>query len=110
MPNDRQLEVRSQALAIDAELGRARWLLVAQEESSAIPAPFLVILVFWPTILFVSLGLFAPRNATVIATLFVCALSVAEAIFLTLELSQPLQGRLKISGAPLRSALAQLGQ
>ena len=72
--------------------------------------PFLVVLVFWLTILFISFGLFAPPNATVIATLFVCALSVSGAIFLILELDQPFEGLIRISSAPLRNALAHLGQ
>jgi hypothetical protein len=87
----------------------ARWLLVAQEESSSIPIPFLMVLIFWLTIIFASLGLFAPRNATVIAALFVCSLSISGAIFLILELAQPLEGFIKIFDAPLRAALAQLG-
>jgi hypothetical protein len=72
--------------------------------------PFLVVLVFWLTVLFVSFGLFAPPNATVIATLFVCALSVSAAIFLILELDQPFEGLIRFSSAPLRNALAYLGQ
>ena len=49
-------------------------------------------------------------NATIIATLFVCALSVSCAIFLILELDQPFQGFIRVSSAPLRAALAHLGQ
>ena len=67
-------------------------------------------LILWVAVIFISFGLFAPRNATVIATLCVCALSVAGAIFLILELDQPFEGLIRISSAPLRSALAQLGQ
>ena len=33
--------------------------------------PFLVILVFWLTVIFASFGLFSPRNAMVITVLFV---------------------------------------
>jgi hypothetical protein len=44
--------------------------------------PFLVVMVFWLAVIFASFGLFAPRNATAIANLFVCALSVSGAIFL----------------------------
>ncbi len=47
----------------------------------------LVILICWLTILFVSFGLFAPRNATVVTVLFVCACSMSAAIFLILELN-----------------------
>ena len=92
------------------ELGQARWLLVAQSQSSSVPTPFLVILVFWLAILFVSFGLFAPANTTVLSTLFLCAVSVAGAIFLVLELANPYQGLLRVSSAPLRGALALLGQ
>jgi hypothetical protein len=52
----------------------------------------------------------APPNATVIAALFVCALSVSGAIFLILELDQPLEGLTRMSSAPLQSALAHLGR
>jgi hypothetical protein len=57
-----------------------------------------------------SFGLFAPRNGTVIAAFFVCALSVSAAIFLILELDRSFEGLLQVSSAPLRAALAQLGQ
>jgi hypothetical protein len=71
--------------------------------------PFLVLLVFWVNIIFLSFGLFAPPNATVIATLFLCALSVSGAIYLILELDQPFAGLLQLSDASLRNAIAQLG-
>ena len=54
--------------------------------------------------------LFAPRNETVVASLFVCALSVSGAIFLILEMNSPFAGIVKISSAPMREALAHLGQ
>ena len=107
--NDAQRALRADARQIVIDLGRTRSLLVAQS-GSTIPLPFLVILTFWVTVLFASFGLFAPRNVTVVATLFVCALSVAGAIYLILELDQPFQGFIHISSAPLRAALAHLGQ
>jgi len=60
--------------------------------------------------LFVSFGLFAPRNGTAIATLFIAAISVAGALFLILELDHPFSGLIQISSAPLRNALAVLGK
>jgi len=71
--------------------------------------PFLVVLTSWLTVLFLSFGLFTPRNATVITVLIVCALSVAGALFLIVELDQPFAGLVRISSAPLRNALGQLG-
>ena len=108
--NDTQRELRSQALEIAAALGRARWLLGAQQQSSSIAALFLVILVFWLTAVFASFGLFAPRNATVVATLFVSALSVSGAVFLILELAEPFDGAIQIPSDALRAALAQIGR
>ncbi len=104
-----QRSLQAEALKIATDLARTRSLLFAQAGSS-IPLPFLVILVFWVTVIFVSFGLLAPVNATVVTTLFVCALSVSGAIFLILELDQPFQGLFQLSDAPVRSALANLGR
>src|SRR5215813_2115650 len=107
--SEAQRSLRTEALKIATDVARTRSLIFAQAGSS-IPLPFLMILVFWVAVIFVSFGLFAPPNATVIATLFVCALSVSGAIFLILELDQPFQGFIQVSSAPLRTALAHLGQ
>ena len=69
-----------------------------------------MVLVFWLAIIFASFGLFAPRNATVVAAFFVCALSVSGALFLILQLDRSFEGLIQVSNAPLRAALAQLGQ
>jgi hypothetical protein len=107
--NDFQRSLQGQALQIAFELGRTRALLLEQAGSS-IPWPFLVIVVFWLAVIFTSFGMLAPSNATVIATLLVCALSVSGAIFLILELDQPFAGLMQISDTPLRNALAIIGQ
>jgi len=76
-----------------------------EQGGRSIPMPFLVLLIFWVTVIFLSFGLFAPHNATVIATLFLCALSVSGAIFLIMELDRPFGGVIQISSAPLRNAI-----
>ena len=108
--NDAQRSLQAQALQIAAQLARTRLLLVAQHESSAISGVFLVILSSWLVVLFASFGLFAPRNATVVATLLISALSVSGAVFLILELDQPFEGVIQISSTPLRSAFVHLGE
>ena len=107
--NEFQQAGRSQALQLSLELGRARWQLHRWEDSS-LPIPFLFVLNFWLAVLFLCFGLFTPRNATVIAVLFVCALSVAGALFLIVELDQPFGGLVSISSASLQNALRQLGR
>ncbi len=74
--SEAQRFLQSQALTMTIDLGRTRVLLFEQLGSS-IPVPFFVVLVFWLSIIFASFGLFAPRNATVIAASFICALSVS---------------------------------
>lgn len=84
-------------------------LNIAQADSS-IPSVLLAVLVFWIAVIFLSFGLFAPRNATVLAALLVCAMSVSGSIFLLLELNSPFDGAIRISSAPMRDALARLGR
>jgi len=107
--NDAQRSLQAQALTIGTSLGQTRWLLVGQSAHS-IPRPFLVVLICWLAFIFGSFGLFARANTTVIAALFVCALSFSSAIFLILELDRPFEGLIQISSAPLREALGRLGQ
>jgi hypothetical protein len=94
-----QRSLQAQALATATGLAQARWLLFAQASQSPIPLPFLVVLVFWLCIIFASFGLYAPANPTVVATLGVCAPSVAGAIFLILELALPFVGVIRVSSA-----------
>jgi hypothetical protein len=105
---DLQRSIKLEAQKMGVDLGQTRWLL-SEQRGRSIPMPFLVLLVFWVTIIFLSFGLFAPPNATVIAALFLCALSVSGAIFLILELDRPFGGLVRISDLPLRNAMAHLG-
>lgn len=105
-----QRSLQAEALTTATNLAQARWLLFAQQTESPIPLPFLVVLVFWLCIIFASFGLYAPRNLTVVASLGICALSVAAAVFLILELATPFEGVIRVSSAPLRGALTYLGR
>ena len=106
--NDAQRSLKSQAVQVTTDVGQMRWLLFEQTESSISP-PMLIVLIAWLAIIFVSVGLFAPPNATVIIALMLSALSVAGAIFLILELDMPFDGVIQISSAPMRNALNHLG-
>ena len=106
---DAQRQLLSQAQQITSDLVQSRWLVIEQAQS-ALPVPFLVVLLFWLSMLHLSFGLFAARNATVITVLLISALSVSGAIFIILEMSHPLQGMVKVSSAPLRKAVEHLGQ
>jgi hypothetical protein len=105
--DDIQRSLQSRAIQTFTEGAQTRLQLFAQAGGS-IPSPFLIILVFWLSAIFVSFTLFARTNLVVIASLFVCALSFACAIFLVLELDNPFTGLMGISSATLRSALLPL--
>lgn len=107
--NDTQKYLQTQALQIGADMMQSRWMIIEQSQVN-LPMIFLVILNFWLTVLFVQFGLLAPRNRTAKTVLFVCALSVSGAIYLILELNNPLEGTIKVSSAPLHKALSIIGK
>jgi hypothetical protein len=107
--NDQQRAMQTQALKIATDIGQTRWLLFAQR-GSGVPTPLLVVMIFWLALIFLGFSLFAPSNATVIATLVTSALVISTAVFLILELDQPFGGVIQVSSGPLRSALEQLGR
>jgi hypothetical protein len=106
--NETQHSLKTEALSLAVSVAQARSLMFEQR-SVSISKPLLIIVVFWLSINFISFGLFAPHNATVIATLFLCGLAVSGAIFLILELYSPFTGIIQISSAPMRNALTHLG-
>jgi hypothetical protein len=68
--NDSQRSLQARAIHIATDIAQTRLLLFAKTNNS-IPMPFLVVLIFWLTIIFGSFGLFAKPSATVFGSLFV---------------------------------------
>jgi len=106
---DSQRMLLTQAMQVGQGIGQMR-LLMFEQHGTSISWPFLTVMVFWICMLFLGFGLFARFNATVTVALLIGALSVGGAIFLILELSQPYDGFMRISDAPLVDALSQIGQ
>jgi hypothetical protein len=105
--NDSQLSAKTNAIAILADLRQASWLTFVQSDGNSLPMPLLVVLVAWLVVIFMSFGLFAPPNPTVIATLLLAALAVSGAILIIMDMYSPFIGILRISSAPIRDALSQ---
>lgn len=105
--SDAQRTLKARASDLSSDLAQIRLLLFEQADNP-IPVLFLSVLVFWLAIIFASFSLFARLNPTLVAALFVFALSASGAIFLILELTHPFTGLMRISDVPLRSALAPL--
>jgi hypothetical protein len=105
--SEEQRATLSGALQIAADFTRATWLQKAQE-ADHVPQPFVLILMVWLFLLFVGIGLFAPRNAVTVTALLVTALSIASAIALIDDLDAPYRGFVVVSPQPMQRALAEI--
>jgi hypothetical protein len=105
--SQQRLQVQAEQYAF--QIGHIRWLMLEQR-SVPLPWQLLATLVFWLSGLFVSFGLFARRNATVLISQLFAALAVAGAVYLIADMYQPYAGFIQISEAPLRVALSKLAQ
>ncbi len=106
--DESQRALKGQAMQVASDLTQLRWLLIEQSHVP-LPTAFLVILVIWFTVLFAMFTLLTPGNWTVRVVMLVCALAVSSGVFLTIEMSQPVGGYVKVSSAPLKNALKHMG-
>jgi len=96
-----------QAMTLAGKIGDTRWL-IAQHVGQGTPKAFVALLVFWLALLFSSFGLFAPHNATSAVVLTLCALAVAGAVAMFLELEQGFGRIIHVSPKPMRQAVQLL--
>ncbi len=86
----------------------ARRQLLIETVHDTISWPLLVAMTTWLVIVFAVFGVISPRNSVVYATILLCALSFASAIFFILEFDTPLDGLIYVSSEPARDALRHL--
>lgn len=103
-----QRSLQARALQLGGQIAEMRWLR-PESEAAGFPMAFVVILVFWLSILFASFGILAPGNPTVVVTLLASALSVTAALVLIIDMDHPYLGVIHISDLPLQLALTRLG-
>jgi hypothetical protein len=109
-PSDEpQRELQRRAVQLSGDMARATWLLLELTQER-VPAAFLIILVLWLVLTFFAFGLFAPSNVTVVGALLLSALATSGAIFLILEMYDPIGGLVKVPVTPLLTALENLGR
>jgi len=97
----------AQAMTLASKIGDTRWL-IAQQIGQGTPKTFVALLVFWLALLFASFGLFAPPNLTSTVTLTLCALAVAGAVAMFVELEQGFGGLVRVSPEPMHQAVRTL--
>jgi hypothetical protein len=107
--NEEQRTERTIALNMTIDLGQMLWKSASRVRSST-AVPLMMVEIAWATIIFVSFGLLAPRNVTVIVSLAVCAAAVSGGFFLIVEMNTPFSGLLHASSAPVREALKYLAR
>lgn len=99
-----------QALAITSSIYAERWLLW-ENPGTTVPPQFLLVLIFWLFLIFVSFGLFAPVNHTVITSFLLCSIAVSGAILMILDMGDPMHpGWVQVSGEPMRRAVIEIGR
>ena len=107
--NEMQKRLQSRALSLFDDLSQTR-ALALEKASRSLPLPFLVVMVFWLSMLLFGINLFVAPNKIVIASMFVATLCLSAAIYLILQLDNPFEGLMRISSAPLRRALGILAR
>jgi Protein of unknown function (DUF4239) len=106
--NDAQTSAKTQIESLVQSMKKSYWLMFLESEQALLPMPLLVVVTSWLVTIFISFGIFAPPNPTVVLTLIICALAVSAAIFIIMEMYSPFSGVLRISSAPVRDALNQM--
>ena len=81
-----------------------------EQMQAGLPLILLLVLITWVFLLFIGLGLIAPRNSTAAIALLACALSMSGAIFLIVELTRPLDGWIQVSKLPVVRALQMISK
>jgi hypothetical protein len=106
--NEAQRSLQGRIIQVATDLAQMRLTLFVQS-GDTISIPFLIILVFWLTMIFAIFSLLTRLNILVGIILVICALSVSGAIFLILDLDRSFSGVMQISKVPLSNALLPLG-
>ncbi len=90
-----------------ASIGETR-LLMSLQLTNPISWPLLITVTTWSCLLFLGFGMLSRINAATLTALALGTISVASAIFMILELSQPYTSLIRISPAGLEQVIIEL--
>jgi len=85
-------------------------LLMTRQLANPVPKLLLYVVVGWSALLFMSCGLLGTFNALSIAVAALGSITVASAVFMILEFSQPYSGLFRISPVGVDSLISALGR
>jgi hypothetical protein len=83
-------------------------LMIFESTGSSLSPWLAAALVIWLMVTFGSLGLTAPPSPIVVASLFLLAIALGSAAFLTKEFDDPFSGVIVVSSGPMENALFTL--
>jgi fumarate reductase subunit D len=106
--NDMQIAIKAELMSRTLDLRKADWLMFLESEQTSASIPLVAVVTSWLLAIFISFGIFAPPNSTVIVTLIVCAVAVSAAIFIIMEMYSPFSGIFRISPTAIHDALNQM--
>jgi hypothetical protein len=106
---DAEKQALASATSIVAAIGQSR-LQMSFALSNPVSYPLILMVVGWATFLFTGYGLMSKGSPMSIAAGAVGAVSVASAVYLILDLSDPYSGPFRTSSAPLEQVLAVMGK
>jgi hypothetical protein len=102
--DEQQIALWNDARQLYRQVIRDRWVMVDQS-GGTIPSPLIAMLVVWLVMIFASFGYHAPRDKVVAACFPIAALLISAALYLILDMDDPLSGLIKTSNAPFERAL-----
>jgi hypothetical protein len=102
--NEIAREERTNAMQLANELQQTSRLLEVQQNSQT-PRPFIIVVIFWVSVLFLSYAVFAPVNAIVIVAMLISSISVSMAVNLILDMDHPFSGFIRAPSITMQQAL-----
>lgn len=105
-----QVAAKAEVMSMTLRIRETQWLMFLESEQNSMSLPLLMVVTSWLVAIFISFGVFAPPNSTVVVALIVCAMAVSAAIFVIMEMYSPFNGILKISPMAIHDALTQMSR
>ena len=92
----------------EGNLAQKRWYFTVRPAS--VPQIFVTVVMLWLVLEFLCYGVYSPRSGMVVFSIIVASIVVASAMFLLLEMEDPIDGYFRVSVEPLQRAIELLNR
>ena len=104
-----QTWLQQTALHLLDDISQKHWLLFEQS-GQRLPMLLVALLIFWLTLIFIAFGVLSPRYPIAIGAHLLCAVAVAGALVMILEMGDPFMGWIRLSHESLNKAVTTIGR